>query len=136
MFKINIKMQKTMIKAIHLQIQFQFLKIKKQFMIERKFRNITKLEKNEKKFNELTLNNFLFDVFFERIKIFSDLNWLNFSIKTVAEAFNSLWNFLLIFKCFRYVHNLFTWSDNEIDFGFPVDLKYSLLRIRRSDFLN
>ena len=40
-------------------------------MIERKFRNIAKLEKNEKRFNESTLNDFLFDVFFERIKIFS-----------------------------------------------------------------
>ena len=48
MFKINIKMQKTMIKIIHLQIQFQFLKNKKQFMIERKIRNIAKLEKNKR----------------------------------------------------------------------------------------
>ena len=74
MFKINFKMQKTMIRIIHLQIQFQFLKNKKQFMIEREFRNIAELEKNERKFNESTLNNFLFDVFFERIKIFSDFD--------------------------------------------------------------
>ena len=74
MFEINIKMQKTMIKTIHLQTQFQFLKNKKQFMIEREFRNIAKFEKNEKKFNESTLNDFLFDVFFERIKIFSDFD--------------------------------------------------------------
>ena len=74
MFKINIKMQKTMIKAIHLQTQFQFLKNKKQFMIEREFRNIAELKKNEKKFNESTLNDFLFDVFFERIEISSDFD--------------------------------------------------------------
>ena len=136
MFEINIKMQKTMIKATRLQIQFQFLKNKKQFMIEREFRNIAKLEENEKKFNESTLNDFLFDVFSERIEIPSDFNWLNFSIETVAEASDSSWNFLLIFKCLRYVHNLFTWSDNETDLEFLVDSRYSLLRTRRSDFLN
>ena len=63
-----------MTKIIRLQIQFEFLEKKKQTMIERKFRNIAKLEKNERKFNELTLNDFLFDVFFERIKIFSDFD--------------------------------------------------------------
>ena len=67
-------MQKTIIKIIYLQTQFQFLKNKKQFMIERKFRNIAKLEKNERKFNESTLNDFFFDVFFERIEIFSDFD--------------------------------------------------------------
>ena len=58
-------------------------------MIEREFRNIAKLEKNEKRFNESTLNDFLFDVFFERIEISSDFDWLNFSVETVAEAFNN-----------------------------------------------
>ena len=136
MFETNIKMQKTMIKITRLQTQFQFLKNKKQFMIEREFRNIAELEKNEKKFNESTLNDFFFDVFFERIKISSNFDWLNFSVETVAEAFNSSWNFLLILKCLRYVHNLFTWLNNETDFEFLVDSRYSLLRIRRSDFLN
>ena len=74
MFEINIKMQKTMIKVIHLQTQFQFLKNKKQFMIEREFRNIAELEKNERKFSESTLNDFFFDVFFKRIEIFSDFD--------------------------------------------------------------
>ena len=74
MFKINIKMQKAMIKTTRLQTQFQFLKNKKQFMIEREFRNIAELEKNEKKFNESTLNDFFFDVFFERIKISSNFD--------------------------------------------------------------
>ena len=62
-------MQKTVIKIIRLQTQFQFLKNKKQFIIKKKFRNIAKFEKNEKKFNESTLNDFLFNVFFERIEI-------------------------------------------------------------------
>ena len=74
MFKINAKMQKIVIKIIRLQTQFQFLKNKKQFMIKKKFRNIAKFKKNEKRFNESTLNNFLFDVFFERIEISSDFN--------------------------------------------------------------
>ena len=74
MFEINTKMQKAMIKTTRLQIQFQFLKNKKQFMIEREFRNIAKLEENKKKFNESTLNDFLFDVFFERIEILSDFD--------------------------------------------------------------
>ena len=43
-------------------------------MIERKFRNIAKLEENEKKFNESTLNDFFFDVFFERIEVLSDFD--------------------------------------------------------------
>ena len=73
-FEINIKMQKTIAKITRLQIQFQFLKNKKQFMIERKFRNIAELEKNKRKFNESTLNNFFFNVFFERIKISSDFD--------------------------------------------------------------
>ena len=63
-----------MIKVTRLQTQFQFLKNKKQFMIEREFRNIAKLEENERKFNESTLNDFFFDVFFERIEIFSDFD--------------------------------------------------------------
>ena len=32
-------------------------------MIEREFRNIAKLEKNERKFNELTLNDFFLTCF-------------------------------------------------------------------------
>ena len=36
-FKTNAKMQKAVVKATCLQTQFQFLKNKKQFMIERKF---------------------------------------------------------------------------------------------------
>ena len=68
------QMQKIMIKITRLQIQFEFLEKKKQTMIEREFRNITKLKKDERKFSESTLNDFLFDVFFERIKIFSDFD--------------------------------------------------------------
>ena len=102
------QMQKMMTEITRLQIQFEFLEKKEQTMIERKFRNIAKLEENEKRFNESTLNDFLFDVFFERIKISSDFDWLNSSIETVAEASDSSWNFPLILKCSRYVRNLFT----------------------------
>ena len=65
------QMQEMMTKITRLQIQFEFLEKKKQTMIERKFRNIAELEKNEKRFNESTLDDFLFDVFFERIEILS-----------------------------------------------------------------
>ena len=68
-------------------------------MIEREFQNIAKLKKNKRRFNESILNDLLFNVFFEQIKIFSDFNWLNFSVKTVAEASDSLWDFSLILKC-------------------------------------
>ncbi len=68
-------------------------------MIEWKFQNIIKLEKKKTRINELLLNDFLFDVFFEQIKISSDFDWLNFSTKTVTEAFDSSWDFSLIFKC-------------------------------------
>ena len=105
-------------------------------MIENEFRNIAKLEKNEEKSSESTLNDLFFDVFFEQMKIFSELDWLNFFVETVAEAFNSSWNFSLILKCLQYVRNLFTWLNNKTDFEFLVDSRYSLLRIRRSDFLN
>ena len=43
-------------------------------MIKRKFRNIAKLEKKKKKFNESLLNDLLFNVFFEQIKISSRFN--------------------------------------------------------------
>ena len=68
------QMQKMMIKITRLQTQFEFFEKKKQTMIEREFRNIAKLEKNERKFNESTLNDFLFDVFFERIEISSEFD--------------------------------------------------------------
>ena len=68
------QMQEMIIKITRLQIQFEFFEKKKQTMIEREFQNIAKLEKDERKFSESTLNDFLFDVFFERIKIFSDFN--------------------------------------------------------------
>ena len=74
MFEANIKMQEAVVKATRLQTQFQFLKNKEQSMIEREFRNIAELEENEKKFNESTLNDLLFDVSFERIEISSDFD--------------------------------------------------------------
>jgi len=67
-------MQKIFARATHLQNQFVFLKNKKQMMIEQKFQNIIKLEKNERKTSESLLNDFLFDVFFEQIEISSDFD--------------------------------------------------------------
>ncbi len=58
-------------------------------MIERKFRNIVKLEKDERKTSESSLNDLLFDVSFEQIEISSDFDWLSFSTETVTEASNS-----------------------------------------------
>ena len=97
-----------MIKITRLQTQLQLLEDKKQKMIDWEFQNIAKLKKNERKSSELTLNDFLFNVFFERFEIFSDFDWLNFSVKTVAEASDSLWDFSLILKYSWYVYILFT----------------------------
>ncbi len=77
-------------------------------MIEWKFWNIIKLKKEETKVSESSLNDLLFDVSFKQIEISSDFDWLNFLTETVAEVFDSSWDFFLIFKCSRYVHNLFT----------------------------
>ncbi len=43
-------------------------------MIEWKFQNIVELEKDERKINELLLNDFLFDMFFKQIEISSDFD--------------------------------------------------------------
>ncbi len=51
-----------------------FLKNKKQMMIERKFQNIIKLKKDERKTSEFSLNDFLFDVSFKQIEISSDFD--------------------------------------------------------------
>jgi len=105
-------------------------------MIERKFQNIIKLKKDERKTSEFSLNDFLFDVSFKQIEISSDFDWLNFSTETVTEAFNSSWDFFLILKCSWYIHNFFTWLINETDLWYSVNLIYSLLCIQCSDFLN
>ncbi len=130
------QMQEIFARATRLQNQFVFLKNKKQTMIERKFRNIVELEKDERKTSESSLNDLLFDVSFEQIEISSDFDWLSFSTETVAEASDSSWDFSSIFKCSRYVRNLFTWLINETDLWYSVDLVYSLLRTRCSDSLN
>ena len=88
-----------MIKFTRLQAQLQLLEDKKQKIIDQKFRNIAKFKKNERKSSKSTLNNLFFDVFFERFKISSDFNWLNFFVKTVVEASDSSWDFSLILKC-------------------------------------
>ena len=63
------QMQEMMTKATRLQIQFEFLEKKEQTMIEREFRNIAELEKDERRSSEPTLDDFLFDVSSERIEI-------------------------------------------------------------------
>ena len=130
------QMQEIFTRATRLQNQFVFLKNKKQTMIERKFWNIVELEKNERKASESSLNDLLFDVFFEQVEISSDFDWLNFSTETVTEASDSFWDFSSILKYSRYVRNLFTWLINETDLWYSVDSVYFLLRIRHSDFLN
>jgi len=67
-------MQKIFARVTRLQNQFMFLKNKKQTIIEQEFQNIIKLEKNERKISELSLNDLLFDVFFEQIKLSSDFD--------------------------------------------------------------
>ena len=64
----------TIIKVTRLQAQLQLLEDKKQKIINRKFQNIAKFKKNERKFNESILNDLLFDVFFERFKISSNFD--------------------------------------------------------------
>ena len=107
--KIFEKVRDAAAKAARLQKQFELLNEKERAMIEQEFHNIVELEKDEKQTSESSLNDLLFDVFFEQIEIFSDFDWLlNFFVKTVAEAFNSSWDFSLTFKCLRYVRNFFT----------------------------
>ncbi len=130
------QMQEIFARTTCLQNQFVFLENKKQTMIEREFRNIVELEKEERKTSESSLNDLLFDVSFEQIEISSDFDWLNFSTETVTEASDNSWDFSLIFKCLRYVRNLFTWLINETDLWYSVDLVYSLLRTWHSDSLN
>ncbi len=67
-------MQEIFARTTCLQNQFVFLENKKQTMIEREFRNIVELEKEERKTSESSLNHLLFDVSFEQIEISSDFN--------------------------------------------------------------
>ena len=56
-------------KAARLQKQFELLNEKERAMIEQKFHNIAELEEDEKQTSEPSLNDLLFDVFFEQIEI-------------------------------------------------------------------
>ncbi len=67
-------MQEIFARTTCLQNQFVFLENKKQTMIEREFRNIVELEKEERKTSESSLNDLLFDVSFEQIEISSDFD--------------------------------------------------------------
>ena len=102
------KIQKSLFRQLRLQKQFNFLKREKKKMIESEFKIIFELKKKEQqKIVAFFIDELLFDVFFERFQIFSNFDWLSFSTETVAEASDSSWDFSLIFKCFRYVRNLF-----------------------------
>ena len=57
-----------------MQAQLQLLENKKQKIIDQEFWNIVKLKKDEKKSNESILNDFLFDVSFERFEISSNFD--------------------------------------------------------------
>ncbi len=67
-------MQEIFARTTCLQNQFVFLENKKQTMIEREFRNIVELKKEERKTSESSLNDLLFDVSFEQIEISSDFD--------------------------------------------------------------
>lgn len=111
------ELSKTLIKAARLQRQQELIKSRWENMIRREFKDTEELEKNERqKATESSTNDSLLNIDFEQLKVSSDFDWLSsFFAETVAEVSDSSWDFSLIFKCFRYVRILFTWSDNETD---------------------
>ena len=132
------ELSETLTKAAHLQKQQELIESRWENMMQRKFKNIEELKKNEcHRTTESSINDLLLNVGFKQLEISSDFDWLSsFFAEIVEEASDSSWDFSLIFKCSRYVHNLFTWSINETDLWCLADLVYLLLRIRRSDSLN
>ncbi len=74
LLNIHKQMQEIFARATRLQNQFEFLKNKKQTMIEWEFWNIVELEKDERKTSESSLNDLLFDVSFEQIEISPNFN--------------------------------------------------------------
>ncbi len=64
----------TIIKVTRLQAQLQLFENKKQKIIDQKFQNIAKLEEDERRSSESTLNDFLFNVSFKRFEISSDFD--------------------------------------------------------------
>ena len=82
-------------------------------MMKTEIRNIANVKREKIAADESlekSLSNFLADSIFESFELFERWEfWLqNFSVKTVAEASDSSWDFLLILKCLRYDYNLFT----------------------------
>ncbi len=136
--RLHAELSETLAKAAHLQKQQELIESRWENMMQRKFKNIEELKKNERRWTiESFINDLLLNVDFEQLEISSDFDWLlNFFAEIVEEASDNSWDFSLIFKCLRYDRNLFTWSINETDFWCSVDLVYLLLRTWRSDSLN
>ncbi len=135
---LHAELSETLTKAARLQKQQELIEFHWKNMMQRKFKNIKELKKNERRWTtESSISDLLLNVDFEQLKISSDFNWLSsFFAEIVEEASDSSWDFSLIFKCSWYDHNLFTWSINETDLWCLADLVYFLLCIRRSDFSN
>ena len=68
------ELKETFAKAARFQKQFELLDEKERAMIEQKFHNIAELEEEKKQASEPSLDDLLFNVFFERIEIFSDFD--------------------------------------------------------------
>ena len=107
------RFQKSYVKIKRLQKQLDFLKTKKRKMMKVEVRNIANVKREEIAADESlekSLSAFLAGFSFESFELLEGWKfWLqNFFVKTVAEASDSSWDFLLILKCLRYVRNLFT----------------------------
>ncbi len=111
------ELSETLTKAACLQKQQELIESHWKNMMQRKFKNIEELKKNEHHWTtESFINDLLLNVDFKQLKISSDFNWLlSFFAEIVEEASDNSWDFSLIFKCSRYDRNLFTWSINETD---------------------
>ena len=68
------ELKETSAKAARLQKQFEILDEKERAMIEQKFHNIAELEEKKKQADEPSLDDLLFNVFFEQFEIPSDFN--------------------------------------------------------------
>ncbi len=108
--RLRAKLSKTLTKAAYLQKQQELIEFRWENMMQRKFKNIEELEKNERRhIVESSVSDFLLNVDFKQLEISSDFDWLSsFFAEIIEEASDSSWDFSLIFKCSWYDHNLFT----------------------------
>ena len=98
------ELSETLTKAAHLQKQQELIESRWENMMQRKFKNIEELEKNEcHQTTESSINDLLLNVDFKQLEISSDFDWLSsFFAEIVEEAFDSSWDFSLILKCSQY----------------------------------